>query len=351
MFLVRDNQGRGSAKALPRPSRLHSSALILGAMALCARPFAAAAAGVAGTPLPRFADGKQALLLMAVPGVIKKGRVQTDFLCTSLDHDPVDIGVEIFDTLGNRLNDITAGAGAVLDVSPGHTTTIGTGATSAYLETQVIPLAAFSQGFARIVGSSNRIRCNIIVLDDSAAPPVAIATLSDGMRPVPGPVLPTVPLPRFADGHEATHAVLFPGVIKRGRMQSDVFCTSLAIEAIDIGVEMFGPDGAVENNVADGNGAVVNVPPGATVTFGTTGTAAFLETQVIAMRGVAQGFARVVTTSPAVTCAAMVVDSAVTPPTALSALFAGGHFGPGDVNQDGAVNAADLPALVRAIFP
>ncbi len=307
-----------------------------------------AEAGIADTPLPRFADGTPSVRVAAVPGIVKRMRLQTDFLCTSLDSRPVHIGVQIFGPDGVLLNDVGAGVGAILNVTPGQTVTIGTGATAAYLESAVIPLAAVSQGSARVVASSERVRCNVMVLDDATTPPTAVARLGEGVQPAVGSPL-NAPLPTFASGRQGTHAALIPGIVKRGRVQTDFFCTSLASEAIDLGVEIFAPDGTLENRIADGNGAVLNVQPGATVTLGTTGTAAFLETTVITTRGVAQGFARVVSTSGEVTCSAAVLDSAITPPTSMSGL-SGDPGVLGDVNRDGIVSAADLPALVARTF-
>ncbi len=290
---------------------------LLALVACCAR---AARAGIGDSPLPRFADGKPSVRIAAIPGVVKRGSLQTDFLCTSFDSTPVDIGVEIFDTNGPLLNDVSAGVGAVLNVGPGQTVTIGTSGTATFLESAVIPLTSVSQGSARMVASSTRVRCNAILLDDTASPPTGLATLRAGVQPAPGAVPPGVPLPEFAGGRAATHAGPIPGVVKRGQAETVVFCTSLATTPIDIGVEIFRPDGTVANSVAAGNGAVLDVAPGATVTFGTTGTAAFFETTVISTAGIAQGMARVVSTSPQVTCAGLMLDSAVTPPTFASDL-------------------------------
>lgn len=284
-----------------------------------------ARAGIADSPLPQFADGKQSVLVLAVPGVVKRNRLQTDFLCTSLEGSPIDIGVEVFGPDGAPLNNVHAGEGALLNVGTGQTVTIGTKGTAAYLESVVIPLPGVSQGSARVVASSDRVRCNVMIVDDAVSPPVSLATLGEGILPAPGTIVSTFTLPRFADGQQATHAAVFPGVIKRNRLQTDFFCTSLATQDINIGIQIFGPDGAKNNDIFQGNGAVLNVPPGATITFGTTGTAAFLETAVIGTQGVAQGFARIVSTSGQVTCSALVLDPAVTPPQAMSALvgFAG----------------------------
>jgi cysteine-rich repeat protein len=62
------------------------------------------------------------------------------------------------------------------------------------------------------------------------------------------------------------------------------------------------------------------VAPGSTVAFGTTGTAALFESQVISLPGVAQGMARVVSNSGDLLCNALVLDASVTPPGSTSAL-------------------------------
>lgn len=303
---------------MPRYAR----ALMLGgliALVGSARPFRVRA-GVADTPLPRFPDGKSSVVVLIVPGVIDRDRLQTDFLCTSLASAPVDIGVEMFDSAGVLLNDVAAGVGTVSDVGPAQTVTIGTSPTLALLETATIPLAMVEQGSARVVASAAEVQCTALLVDDAMAPPVALATLGHGVDLGPGPGLAGQPLPQFGNGQSATHAALFPGLVKRSRVETNVFCTSLAPTPVNIGVEVFARDGSRLNDVGAGRGAAIDVPPGTTVTFGTTGTEAFLETTVIVLPGVSQGMARVVSTSGAVRCAAQVLDSAVTPPVSISEL-------------------------------
>jgi len=318
-----------------------------------------ALAGVADTPLSTFADNKQSLLVMSVPGVVKRDRLQTDFMCTSLDASPIDIGVEIFAPNGTRMNDVHTGAGAVLNVNPGQTVTIGTGATATYLESKLIsPLTDVSQGSARVVATSNRVRCNVMILDNLATPPASLATLGEGVRPSPGAAPTTIPLPTFSNGQPATHAALFPGVVKRGDAESVFLCTSLASTAIAVGVEVLTPAGGVANRINAGEGAILNVAAGATVTFGTTGTAALLETALIPIPPVAQGLARVVSTSGQLMCAAIVVDALLAPPKAMSNLGgwgAGSSFGGAMFNSalpqfsDGkqSVHVMTVPGVVK----
>jgi hypothetical protein len=277
-------------------------------------------AGIATTPLPKFADNKQAVMVMAVPGVVKRGRLQTDFLCTALDTAPVDIGVELFGIDGTLLNNVTIGAGAILNVAPGATVTFGTSGSAALLESQVISVASIAQGSARIVASSDKVRCNVLILDNAVTPPATMATLGEGVRPSAGAVPSSVPLPQFAPARPATHSVIVPGLVKRGRAETDVLCTSLATQNVDVGIQVFGPDGSLQNDVAVGNGAILDVAPGASVTFGTTGSLGLLESEVVAIAGVAQGMVRIISSSAQVACTAMVLDPAVTPPTSMTGL-------------------------------
>lgn len=277
-----------------------------------------AGATPADSPLPVFADGKASMAVTIVPGIVKRGRLQTDVLCTSRAGEPVDIGVELFDSAGTRLNDVAAGAGAALAVAPGATVTIGTSTTLALLETGIIPLVEVEQGAARVVASQAAVDCIALIVDDRVTPPVSLGTLGPGIALGLGDALAGAPLPQLAGGM-ATHSAVFPGVVKRGRMESEVFCTSLAAAPIDLAVQVFGPDGSLLNDVTAGNGTLAHVAPGTTVTFGTTGTMAYLESTVISLPGVSQGVARVVATG-AVRCSAQVVDAVGVVPVAMSEL-------------------------------
>lgn len=289
---------------------------VAAALLACAAP---AGAAVVDSPLPTFADGKASVAVTIVPGIVKRGRLQTDVLCTSRAGEPIDVGVELFDSAGARLNDVAAGVGAVLDVAPGATVTVGTSTTLALLETGIIPLVEVEQGAARVVASQAAVDCVALIIDDRVTPPVSLGTLGPGVALGPGDALAGAPLPRLAGGM-ATHSAVFPGVVKRGRMESVVFCTSLAAAPLDLAVQVFGPDGSLLNDVSAGNGALAQVAPGATVTFGTTGTVAYLESTVISLPGVSQGVARVVATGGAVRCSAQVVDATGVVPVSMSEL-------------------------------
>src|SRR5512139_2850344 len=293
------------------------AALLVTALATGIAAPPAARAGIADTPLPQFADGKPSVVVLAVPGVVKRDRLQTDFHCTSLDSVPVDIGVEVFGADGTLVNDVHAGNGALLDVTPGQTITFGTSGTATYLESAVITLPSISQGFARVLASSEHVTCNAVVLDDALTPPASIGSLGDSLRPAPGPALASAPLPVFADSQPALFAAVVPGAVKRHGWNTSFMCTSLASGNLDLGVEIFGPDGTLQNAIGEGNGAVLDVAPGATVTFSTTGTAALLETAVITTALSAQGLARIVSTSTQVICTVLALDANTSPPAAM----------------------------------
>lgn len=308
-------------------------------------------AGIADTPLPQFADGKAGIVVLAIPGVIKRDRLQTEFQCTSLDSAPVDVGVEVFGPDGTLMNDIHAGNGALLNVTSGQTVTLGTRGTAAYLESAIITLASVSQGSARIIASSEHVICNSVILDDTATPPTSICALGDALRPAPGPALASAPLPIFSDNHPALFAALVPGTIKRHTLNTSFICTSLAPGNIDLGVEVFAPDGTLQNSINAGNGAILDVAPGATVTLSTTGTASLLETGIIGTALSAQGLGRIVSTSAQVICSVLVLDASTSPPVAMSNLPGGPSAAVGDANHDGVVSAADLAAVVAHLFP
>ena len=294
----------------------------------------AARAGIGDSPLPSFSDNTPSVTVLRVPGVINRTGTATVFLCSSVDSANVHIGVEVFDDAGVLQNDVHAGAGAVLNVAPGATVTISTSGTGAFLESAIVTVSAFfAQGSARVVASSSKVHCNAMVTDDaqppSPAPPVSLSTLGEGTQLLAGAVPSTQPLPTFSDAKPATASAVFTGAVKRGQLETAIFCTSLAASNVDIGVELLARDGSLANSVATGNGAVLNVAPGQTVTFGTTGTVALLETSVILLPSIDQGVARVVSTSSSVLCNAISLDAALAPPASTTNLAGYGADAPG----------------------
>ena len=121
------------------------------------------------------------------------------------------------------------------------------------------------------------------------------------------------PLPTFSDGHAAQVVALVPGVIKNDQIETDVICTNLASAAVDIGFEVFSQAGVRGNRVSTGNGAILAVGPGRTVTIATGGTAVLHEDAAITLEApvteLANGSGRVVATDIRLACNAFTVDS------------------------------------------
>ncbi len=280
--------------------------------------------------LPTFGDGKAAVHVMTIPGVMKRGQLQTVVMCTSVAPNPVDIGLEVFDLDGGLVNDISANVGAVLGVAPGATVSIATSTTAALAETVVIPTTNKLQGVGRVVASSDQVVCSAMVVDDAVTPPATATLLGDGQQPLAGARPATVSLPVFSDGKPATHAIEFPGLTKRVDVETDILCTSLASTNVDIGLEVFATDGHIANGdnvtggLAAGNGALIDVPPGSTVTIGTTGTAALFEKTVVNLPGIAQGMGRLVATSDQILCSGLMLDAGLAPPTSMARLLGTG---------------------------
>lgn len=132
------------------------------------------------------------------------------------------------------------------------------------------------------------------------------------VAPAHGGVADT-PLPSFSDGKAAQLVAVLPAVIKKNKLDTDVLCTNLAPAAVDIGLEVFDQGGVRGNQVAAGNGALLAVGPGRTVTIATGGTAVLHEDAVITLEApvtsLANGSGRVVATDVHIACTALAVDS------------------------------------------
>ena len=154
-----------------------------------------AAAGPGDTPLPTFADGKPAQAVYIAFGVIKNNNLETDFVCTSLDPAPVDIGIQVFDETGALRNNVAApgtlcnggtraglactvdnsldtvngcpgatcpaccvpGSGAILAVGPGRTVTIGTAGTAQLHEDETMVMNTAGSGIPTLRNGSGRV--------------------------------------------------------------------------------------------------------------------------------------------------------------------------------------------------
>jgi cysteine-rich repeat protein len=120
------------------------------------------------------------------------------------------------------------------------------------------------------------------------------------------------PLPTFSDGKAAERVGLIPAVVKNNEVETDVICTNLDTVAVNVGLEVFDKSGVLANQIAlppTGNGEILNVPVGATVTIGTGGTPLLTENLVISgLPDLRNGSGRVVATTKNIACIAMLVD-------------------------------------------
>ena len=120
------------------------------------------------------------------------------------------------------------------------------------------------------------------------------------------------PLPTFADGKPGQLAVMLPAVVKDNNLRTYVVCTNLGATPVDVGLEVFDQGGVRGNSVAAGNGALLDVAAGRTVTFSTGATVVMHEEVVVNLEPpvtvLGQGSGRVVTTGLQVACTAYAVD-------------------------------------------
>jgi len=198
-----------------------------------------AAAGLGDTPLPTFADGTPAQAVYTALGVIKNNNLETDFVCTSLDSVPVDVGIQVFDETGALRNDVTAagtlcnggtraglactvdssldtvngcpgatcpgccvlGSGAMLAVAPGRTVTIGTAGTAELHEDATLAMNTAGSGLpnlrngsGRVVATSLNVFCTAMLVDKlhTICNPAAAIPCT-----LPPPTIVTIPLVRI----------------------------------------------------------------------------------------------------------------------------------------------------------
>ena len=117
------------------------------------------------------------------------------------------------------------------------------------------------------------------------------------------------PLPTFSDASPALHVYTAVGVIKNNDLETVFMCTNLDTVAVHLGVEVFDKEGVLANSVNAGNGAILNVPVGATRTIGTSGTVVMSDDhQITGLPNLRNGSGRVLATSKTISCSALLVD-------------------------------------------
>ena len=119
------------------------------------------------------------------------------------------------------------------------------------------------------------------------------------------------PLPELVPGRPTLHVYSVVGVIGAGGGLGSYFsCTSTDTIPIQVGVELFGATGVLNNDAAMTS---LSVDPGATVVFGTVSPVAFPVDSFLGVVG--HGSARILATSKKLACNAFVADRLNTPPT------------------------------------
>jgi len=129
------------------------------------------------------------------------------------------------------------------------------------------------------------------------------ATAAGGLR--------DTPVPNFSNGNPGQIAFLVPQVLTGNGMETDVICTNLGTQNVDIGLEAFDASGAPVNAVASNNGVAFGVPPGQTVTLATGRTGVLHEDIVLTLGAPAPRItsARVIASGEGVGCVAYAADA------------------------------------------
>src|SRR2546422_2816850 len=140
-----------------------------------------AQAGLEDTPLPTFSDGQAAELAGTLAGVIKNNNVETVVVCTNLASAALDVGLEVFDETGALRNAVAAGNGAILDVAPGATVTLGTGPVAVLCEDQTLTLNTAGSGTNNLRNGSGRVVASGALLGCAAFAVDRLHTIEDPM--------------------------------------------------------------------------------------------------------------------------------------------------------------------------
>jgi len=137
---------------------------------------ATVSAGIADTPLPILMAGETTFHLYSVPSVIAGGGgLHTYFGCTSTDTATMQVGVELFGSVGGApANDAVASS---LSVAPGATVIFGTGAAFAISVNSTLG-TSFSKGSARILATSKKLACTAFLADPTTGPPATMVYLT-----------------------------------------------------------------------------------------------------------------------------------------------------------------------------
>jgi len=178
---------RGSLKEVAVKYSLYAISFMVGLMLAVPQ---GVQAGVLDSPIPVIKTGSSARSIYIIPGVTKNNGLETEFICTNMEKaKSVTVAVELFasqqdplDTSG-PLNDVTPGSSdGNVDLPVGASATISTGSTVGFHEDDIIvgitPIVNIRGGSARILSTSKRIACSVLVVEDLGSPPATMAKLN-----------------------------------------------------------------------------------------------------------------------------------------------------------------------------
>ena len=135
-------------------------AALVAVLTLAAVP---AFAGVADSPLPVLQAGKTTFHLYSVPGVIATACFGTYFTCSSMATVPVQVGVELFFSIGGgAANDAVTTS---LSVVPGGAVTLGTSSSADPGIGMQSDVGFAGRGTARILATSKKLACTAFIAD------------------------------------------------------------------------------------------------------------------------------------------------------------------------------------------
>jgi hypothetical protein len=125
-------------------------------------------AGIADSPLPVLQAGMETFHVYSVPSVIGGPGLATFFFCTSTDTASMQVGVEVFYSIGTapQHNDPVATS---LNLTPGGTVIFGTDAVAGVAPTYSnLGTWGLTQGSARILSTSEELTCTALIVYSDA---------------------------------------------------------------------------------------------------------------------------------------------------------------------------------------
>jgi hypothetical protein len=151
--------------------RFRTAILVL-TVALASR----AGAGIVDSPLPELLPGVPTFHVFSVPGITRgSAAIGVYFSCTSLDTAAMQVGVELFGSLGGAA--ISDAVGTSLNLAPGGTVLFGT-AAAAWVAIDSNIGGGFTKASARILATSKKLSCTAFLADPANVPPTSMTYLT-----------------------------------------------------------------------------------------------------------------------------------------------------------------------------